>query len=138
MPLKRVSLVALVLMGFGCAPAFEVTRLKHSPSKPEDCELKYDYGSPMEAMKWMGSYDQVGAIGAASYGKVPDEWTDALKREIRPYACRLGADVVVMMGGSTFSQGGSNASFFLYRKLEGAGAPTSPAPTAAPTTTTSL
>jgi hypothetical protein len=133
MRLRIRSLATLLIFGFGCAPALQVTRLKHAPSKPENCELKFDYGSPMEAMKWMNSYDQVGAIGAGSLGKIPDEWTDKLKREIQPHACRLGADVVVMMAGSTFSGGGSNASFFLYRKLDAAEAPKSPAPSSTPT-----
>ena len=104
----------------------QVTRLKHYPSKPATCELTYDYSSPMEAMKWMSGYDQVGTIGVGkSFGKVGDEWTDALKKMVRPDACRLGADVVVMVMTSQSIAGGG-ASYYLYRKLDGVAAPASP------------
>ena len=113
----RLMVPAVVLpFATGCT-AMQVTRIKHFPSKPENCELRFDYGSPMEAMKWMAEYDQVGMIGAASRGQIADEWTDSLKDMVRADACRLGSDVVVMMGGSS-STGGSSAAYFLYRKLE--------------------
>jgi hypothetical protein len=91
---------ALLAAAPRCVPRVAVmtTRVGNRyPAKEPDCELEFDYSSPGEQLKDLKKYEVVAMLGTASRNDVGDEWSDELKEALRPEACRVGADRVVML-----------------------------------------
>lgn len=66
--------------------------------RPEDCHIEYQYGDMTKLMALTGSgYVQVGTITVVKGG---DDFSEAMKKRVRPIACEIGGDAVMMVTSS--------------------------------------
>jgi hypothetical protein len=90
------------------------------PAYAENCTLEFPEGGMSKVQQLAQSdYVQVGALTIIEMG---DSLTDAMKEKIRPKACELGGNLVVMtsstpnVGGPTIDL--SQATFIVLRKKD--------------------
>jgi hypothetical protein len=113
--MRRALVLALAIVSAGCVQISTMRVGERFAPKPEDCQLEYQYGDMMKVASMNDSYAQVGHITVVKGG---DDFSEDMKRRVRPYACNMGGDLV-MMGGSSpgsFTTSYSYASLIVLRK----------------------
>ncbi|HZS41378.1 MAG TPA: hypothetical protein VFF06_31330 [Polyangia bacterium] len=119
---KGIVLAVLVAAAAGClAPRVAVMTNRvgnRYPAREPDCALEFAYSSPGDQLKDLKKYEVVAMLGTSSSLDVGDEWSDELKEALRPEACRVGADrVVMLMVGSASNIPGASRSGGAFQAL---------------------
>jgi hypothetical protein len=112
------SFALAAVLSAGCVDV-SVTRVgDRFPPNAKDCQLEFQYGGLQKAMQMSQSgYVQVGTITVVKGG---DSLTDEMKKRVRPHACEMGGQFV-MLGDSSpgsFTTNFSYASFMVLRKKD--------------------
>lgn len=98
MPSTRTLLTLVVSMLVGCVQMSVQRTGERFASYPENCVLDFQYGDTSKAFQLASTgYVQVGSISVVKGG---DSFDDAMKDRVRPEACKLGGNVVIMAGSS--------------------------------------
>ena len=115
----KVSVLALVLLS-GCYGGVSVARVgRPYPEKAPTCALTFDYVNQKSAMRLLAGYYEVAVLERTA----PNDfaWTKDVQEELRPYACRVGGDLVAFDGWSDVGQDIARRTygrFIVYRTKE--------------------
>lgn len=113
-----LGVVPLVFVGLtGCVDVSVNRTGERFPAYADNCPLDFQYGgiNKMMQIQSSGGYVQVGSITVVKGG---DSFNEALKNHIRPEACKMGGQVVIM-GQSSPGSARTNysyASLAVFRK----------------------
>ncbi len=115
----KALVFALVLLG-GCYGGVSVARVgRPYPQKASTCALTFDYVDQKSAARLATGYYEVAVLERTVPGDFA--WTKDLQEELRPYACRVGGDLVAFDGSYEAGQDIARRTygrFVVYRTKE--------------------
>jgi hypothetical protein len=127
--LRVLGSIILACVSTACVNVSVQRTGERFPSYPESCPIEFQYGDLSKAMTLMSTgYVQVGSITVVKGG---DSFDDAMKARVRPEACNLGGNLV-LMGSSSAGSFTTNYSYVQLMVLRGRGAGPAPAGTSPP------
>jgi hypothetical protein len=126
--MRVVPLVLVLALVAGCVNVSWNRIGDRFAPRPEDCHIEYQYGDASKALALGSSgYLQVGTITVVKGG---DDFSDAMKKRVRPIACEIGGDAVMMVTSSpgSFTTNYSYVMLMVLRRQGGVVGGRAPAP----------